>query len=69
VVNTAVDATLEPIAPGLANVAPFKLLAFKLATLVVDATVNGAVPVVAVLVIVVKRPVLAVVEPIAPGSL
>lgn len=67
VVNTPVDATLDPIAPGLANVAPPKLLAFKLATLVVDATINGAVPVVTVLVTVVKRPVLAVVEPIAGG--
>jgi hypothetical protein len=35
-----------------------------LATLVVDATVNGAVPVACVLVIVVKRPVAAVVAPI-----
>ena len=50
VVNTPVDAVLDPIAPGLANVAPLMLLAFKLATLVVDDTVNGAVPVACVLV-------------------
>ena len=34
-----------PIAPGLAKVAPFKELAFKFATLVVEATTRGAVPV------------------------
>ena len=56
-------AVVLPIAPGAANVAPFKLLAFKLATLVVDATVNGAVPVPMVEVTVVKRPVDAVVAP------
>ena len=52
-----------PNGPGAANVAPFKLLAFKLATLVVDATVKGAVPVATVEVTVVKRPVDAVVAP------
>jgi len=52
-----------PNGPGAAKVAPFKLLAFKLATLVVDATVNGAVPVATVEVTVVKRPVDAVVAP------
>ena len=34
-----------PIAPGLAKVAPFKDEAFRFATLVVDATTKGAVPV------------------------
>ena len=37
-----------PMAPGLAKVAPFNELAFKLVTLVVEETVNGAVPVVTV---------------------
>jgi hypothetical protein len=47
-VKTPVLGVAEPIAPGAAKVAPFKLLAFKLATLVVEATVSGAVPVVTV---------------------
>jgi len=64
VVNAPVDAAVEPIAPGEANVAPLNEDAFKLATLVVDATVNGAVPVAMVEVTVVKRPVEAVVAPI-----
>jgi hypothetical protein len=51
VVNAPVDAVPLPIAPGAANVAPFRLDAFKLATLVVDAITNGAVPVDTVLVI------------------
>ena len=34
-----------PMAPGLAKVAPFKDEAFKFATLVVEATTRGAVPV------------------------
>lgn len=34
-----------PIVPGLAKVAPFREEAFKLATLVVEETTNGAVPV------------------------
>ena len=45
VVNAPVEAVVEPIAPGAANVAPFKEDAFKLATFVVDDTTNGAVPV------------------------
>jgi hypothetical protein len=49
VVNAPVLAVPDPIAPGAANVAPFRLLAFRLATLVVEATVNGAVPVATVL--------------------
>ena len=61
--NAPLLAVVPPIAPGAANVAPFKLAAFKLATLVVDATVNGAVPVAIVEVTVVKRPVDAVVAP------
>lgn len=44
-VKAPVDAMPLPIAPGAANVAPPRLLAFKLATLVVDVTVRGAVPV------------------------
>ena len=51
VVNAPAPAVPAPIDPGLENVAPFKLLAFKLATLVVLATVNGAVPDATVLVI------------------
>ena len=34
-----------PIAPGAANVLPFRVLEFKLATLVVLDTIKGAVPV------------------------
>jgi len=48
VVNAPVLAAVDPIALGEANVAPFKLEAFRFATLVVDATENGAVPVVIV---------------------
>lgn len=65
---------VPPIAPGAAIVAPPKLEAFKLATLVVDATVNGAVPVASVEVIapvaliVLNAPVDAVPPPIAPGA-
>ena len=50
VVNDADDAVELPIDPGFANVAPFNVLEFKLATFVVLATVNGAVPVDTVLV-------------------
>jgi len=50
VVNVPDAGVALPIAPGAANVAPFKLDAFKLATLVVEATTNGAVPVARVLV-------------------
>lgn len=46
VVNAPVLALVPPIAPGEAKVAPFKLDAFRLGTFVVEATVNGAVPVV-----------------------
>ena len=73
VVNEPVLAVVPPIAPGLANVAPVRELAFKLGTLVVLAMTRGAVPVATVLVItplapiLVNNPVLAVVPPIAPG--
>ena len=43
-VNAPVLAVVDPIAPGAANVAPAKLLAFRFSTLVVDAITNGAVP-------------------------
>jgi hypothetical protein len=45
VVNAPVDAVPPPIAPGAAKVAPLRLEAFRLATLVVLVTVNGAVPI------------------------
>jgi hypothetical protein len=45
VVNVAEPGVPPPIVPGAANVAPFNELAFKLATLVVEATEKGAVPV------------------------
>ncbi len=45
VVKAPVEAVPDPIGPGAAKVAPFKELAFRLATLVVEATTNGAVPV------------------------
>jgi len=73
-VKEAVEGVVPPIAPGVANVAPDKEDAFKLATLVVDATVKGAVPVDNVEVIapealkVVKAAVDGVVPPIAPGA-
>ena len=44
VVKAPVEAVLLPMAPGAAKVAPFKEDAFKLATLFVDVTTNGAVP-------------------------
>ena len=44
VVNAPLPAVVLPIEPGDANVAPFMLLAFKLATLVGDVITNGAVP-------------------------
>jgi hypothetical protein len=47
-VKVPVPAVPVPIFPGEAKVAPFKEEAFKLATLVVEATTKGAVPVVAV---------------------
>ncbi len=71
VVKAPVEAVPDPIAPGAAKVAPFKELAFKLATLVVEAITSGAVPVARVEVIcpvaemVLKAPVEAVVAPIA----
>jgi hypothetical protein len=40
-----VPGVVPPIVPGAANVAPFRLLAFKFATLVALLTVKGAVPV------------------------
>lgn len=46
VVKAPVDGVPPPIAPGAANVAPLRELALRLATFVVEATVNGAVPVV-----------------------
>jgi len=45
VVKVPAAAVPPPIAPGLEKVAPFKEEAFRLATLVVEATTNGAVPV------------------------
>lgn len=71
VVNAPVLGVPEPIGPGAAKVAPFSELAFKLATFVVEAITNGAVPVETVEVIcpealtVVNAPVEAVVAPIA----
>jgi hypothetical protein len=44
-VNAPVDATVDPIGPGLANVAPLKEEAFKFGIFVVDETTNGGVPV------------------------
>ena len=43
--NAPVPGVPLPIEPGLANVAPDKLEAFKFATFVVDVTAKGAVPV------------------------
>ena len=63
---------VPPIAPGTAIVAPFREEALRFATLVVEATVNGAVPVTNVLVTapeaerVVNAPVLGVVAPTVP---
>ena len=51
VVNAPVDAVPDPMAPGAANVAPLSELALRLATLVVEETINGAVPLASVLVI------------------
>jgi hypothetical protein len=48
VVNAPVDATVDPIGPGLANVAPFKDDAFKFGIFVVEETTKGGVPVVTV---------------------
>ena len=45
VLKAPVLAVPLPIGPGAAKVAPLSELAFKLATLVVEATTNGAVPV------------------------
>jgi hypothetical protein len=45
VVNAPDPGVPEPIEPGAAKVAPFKDEALRLATLVVDETTNGAVPV------------------------
>lgn len=45
VVKVPAAAVPPPIAPGAAKVAPFKEEAFRLATLVVEATTKGAVPV------------------------
>ena len=72
--NFPVEGVVPPIAPGDANVAPPNVEQFKFGTLVVDAIVNGAVPVVSVEVItpvalsVVKAPLPGVTEPIAPGA-
>lgn len=74
VVKAPVDGVPPPIAPGFANVAPARLDAFKFATFVVEATVNGAVPVARVLVIapvaltVVNDPAAGVPLPIAAGA-
>ena len=73
VVNDPVLAVVDPMAPGLAKVAPLSELAFRLGMLVVDAITSGAVPVATLEVItpltptLVKDPVLAVVDPMAPG--
>jgi hypothetical protein len=45
VVNAPVLGVVDPIAPGISKVLPFKVLEFKLATLVVLVTIRGAVPV------------------------
>jgi len=50
VVNAPLPGVVPPIAPGAANVAPFKSAAFRLGTTVVEETVKGAVPVETVLV-------------------
>jgi succinate-acetate transporter protein len=73
VVKVPAAAVVLPIAPGDANVAPLNELAFKFATLVVELTISGAVPVATVLVnefavAVVNVPAAAVVLPIAPGD-
>ena len=71
VVNVPAAAVPPPIVPGVAKVAPLSEDAFKLATFVVDAITNGAVPVARVDVIcpvaeiVVNFPVEAVSVPIA----
>ena len=73
VVNAAELATVEPIGPGIAKVAPPSKLAFRFGIFVVDAMTKGAVPVETVEVmtleadIVVNAPELAVVDPIGPG--
>jgi hypothetical protein len=73
VVKDPAAAVVPPMAPGIAIVAPFRVAAFRLATLVVEDTANGAVPVASVLVIcpvaliVLNAPVDAVVPPIGPG--
>ena len=73
VVKDPVLEVVDPMAPGLANDAPLSELAFRLGTFVVDAITRGAVPVATLEVIapltfiVVNDPVLAVVDPIAPG--
>ena len=75
VVKAPEPAVVLPILPGDPNVAPLNVDAFKFATLVDDAIVNGAVPVDKVEVItpvaeiVVKEPVDAIVLPILPGLL
>lgn len=65
---------VPPIVPGAAKVVPLSVEAFKLATLVVEATENGAVPVtnvdviwpVADMVVAATDP--ATVPPMAPGE-
>ena len=44
-VNAPVLGVVDPIVPGISNVLPFRVLEFKLATLVVLDTIKGAVPV------------------------
>ena len=63
VVNAPVLAEPDPIAPGEAKVAPFNEDAFKFATLVVEETVNGAVPVATF-----EIKLLAVIEPLIRGE-
>lgn len=66
VVKVAAPAEPEPMVPGEAKVAPFKDEAFKLATLVVEAMTNGAVPVDTVDVIWPEAVTVVVPTPVAP---
>ena len=72
VVPVIAAGVVPPIAPGAANVAPFREEALRFATFVVEVIENGAVPVAKVLVIwplklpVVNAPVFGVVAPTVP---
>ena len=65
--KSPIPGVVPPMVPGEANVAPLKLLAFRLATLVVLATVSGAVPVATDEISCV--PVTVVVAAIVPGAI